>query len=57
MTGQERRRVVPAERFTAEVPLMDGTSDVWIRSYEGFRYADIVGGEDRRWLGVRVRVF
>ncbi len=52
----ERRRMTPGERQVVTVPVVQGQADVELRSGSGFRWSDVRGGEDRRYLGVRVRI-
>jgi hypothetical protein len=55
-TTTERRRLAAGERQTVAVPMTQGTVDVRLQSAAGFRWADVKGGADRRYLGVRVRM-
>jgi hypothetical protein len=55
-TTTERRRMSAGERQTVAVPMTQGTADVRLQSAAGFRWSDVKGGADRRYLGVRVRM-
>jgi hypothetical protein len=55
-TATERRRLSAGERQTVAVMMTKGTADVRLHSAAGFRWSDVKGGADRRYLGVRVRM-